>query len=79
MYVNLGSCWGEVMLWGLEEEEADEAGPALVPPSIVTLTHEPKLKQLLNFYLNRKASRFLNRTDSVATNLLLQFKKQTSV
>lgn len=38
-----------------------------------------KLKHSLNFYLNRKASRFLDRTDSVATNLLLQFKKQTSV
>lgn len=38
-----------------------------------------KLKHSLNFHLNRKASRFLDRTDSVATNLLLQFKKQTSV
>lgn len=61
------------------KEEGDEAGPALVPPSIVTLTHELKLKQLLNLYLNKKASRFLNRRDSVATNLLLQFKEQTSV
>lgn len=56
------------------------AGPAVdPPPSIVILTRAPKLKQSLNFYLNRKASRFLDRTDSVATNLLLQFKKQTSV
>ena len=56
------------------------AGPAVdPPPSIVILTHAPKLKQSLNFYLNRKASRFLDGTDSVATNLLLQFKKQTSV
>lgn len=79
MCVSLGSCWGEIMLQGFEEEEADEAAPALIPPTIVTLTHEPKLKQLLNFYLSRKASHLLNRTDSVATNLLLQFKKQTSV
>lgn len=39
----------------------------------------PKPKHSLNFSLNRKASRFLDRRDSVATNLLLQFKKQTSV
>lgn len=56
------------------------AGPARrSPPSIVILTRAPNLKQSLNFYLNRKASRFLDRTASVATNLLLQFKKQTSV
>lgn len=49
------------------------------PRPIVILTLAPKPKQSLNFYLNRKAARFLDRTDSVATNLLLQFKKQTSV
>lgn len=49
------------------------------PPPIVILTHAPKQKQSLNFYLNRKAARFLDRIYSVATNLLLQFKKQTSV
>lgn len=49
------------------------------PPSIVILTHTPTLKQSLNFYLNRKALCFLDRTDLVATNLWLQLKKQTSV
>lgn len=49
------------------------------PPSTGTLTPAPKPKQSLNLYLNRKASRFLDRTDCVATNLRLQFQKQTSV
>lgn len=72
--------WPRSLRWAAcSISSTEQLALLVIPPSIVILTHPPKLKQSSNFSPDRKASRFLDRTDSVATNLLLQFKKQTSV